>query len=83
VYGLRQPKKGTPTTPDFGVWVEGKQGSKGGTFLAHGSEGIMREIFGDIIEKIPMKLTDLLPLKLPVLCILSYSFVSLQLCLPI
>ncbi len=49
----------TPTTPDFGVWVEGKQGSKGGTFLAHGSEGIMREIFGDIIEKIPMKLTDL------------------------
>jgi hypothetical protein len=35
----------TPTTPDFGVWVEGKQGSKEGTFLAHGSEGIMKDIW--------------------------------------
>jgi hypothetical protein len=25
----------THTTPDFGVWVEGKQGSKEGTLLAH------------------------------------------------
>ena len=46
-------------TPNFGVWVEGKQGSKGGTFLAHGPEDIMREAFGDIIEKIPMKLSNL------------------------
>jgi DNA-binding IscR family transcriptional regulator len=43
-------------TPDFGVWVEGKQGSKGGTFLAHGPEDIMRKAFGDIIKKIPLKL---------------------------
>jgi hypothetical protein len=46
-------------TPNFGVWVEGKQGSKGGTFLAHGPEDIMREAFGDIIEKIPMKLLQM------------------------
>jgi hypothetical protein len=35
----------TPTTPDFGVWVKGKQGSKEGTFLAHGSEGIMKDMY--------------------------------------
>jgi hypothetical protein len=35
----------TPMTPDVGMWVEGKQGSKEGTFLAHGSEGIMRDIW--------------------------------------
>jgi hypothetical protein len=46
-------------TPDFGVWVEGKQGSKGGTFLAHGPEDIMRKAFGDIIKKIPLKLVNL------------------------
>ncbi len=46
-------------TPDFGVWIEGKQGSKGGTFLAHGPEGIMREAFGNIIRKIPLKLVNL------------------------
>jgi hypothetical protein len=39
-----------PTTPDFGVWVEDP---KEGTFLVHGSESIMREIFGNIIEKMP------------------------------
>jgi DNA-binding IscR family transcriptional regulator len=54
--------------------VEGKQGSKGGTFLAHGSEGIMREIFGDIIEKIPMKLTVLpSPESLPYTNLNKYS----------
>ena len=46
-------------TPDFGVWVEGKPGSKGGTFLAHGPEDIMRKAFGDIIKKIPPKLVNL------------------------
>jgi hypothetical protein len=46
---------GLVVTPDFGVWIEGKQGSKGGTFLAHGPEGIMREAFGNIIRKIPLK----------------------------
>jgi hypothetical protein len=34
----------TSATPDFGVWVEGKYNSKKGMFLAHGPEGIMREI---------------------------------------
>jgi hypothetical protein len=28
--------------PDFGVWVEGKQGSQEGIFLAHGPENIMK-----------------------------------------
>jgi hypothetical protein len=32
-------------TPDFGVWVEGMQDSEKGTFLAHGSEGIMKDIW--------------------------------------
>jgi hypothetical protein len=45
--------------PDFGVWVEGKQGSQEGIFLAHGPENIMRETFGNIIEELPMKLSDL------------------------
>jgi hypothetical protein len=45
--------------PDFGVWVEGKQGSQEGIFLAHGPEGIMRKIFGNIIKEVPMKLNDL------------------------
>ncbi|SSC07737.1 RHS repeat-associated core domain-containing protein [bacterium endosymbiont of Bathymodiolus sp. 5 South] len=45
-----------PTTPDFGVWVEDP---KEGTFLVHGSESIMREIFGNIIEKMPAKLVNL------------------------
>jgi hypothetical protein len=44
------------TTPDFGVWVKDP---KEGTFLVHGSESIMREIFGNIIEEVPMKLVDL------------------------
>jgi hypothetical protein len=30
---------------DVGMWVEGKQGSKEGTFLAHESEGIMKDIW--------------------------------------
>ncbi|SSC08125.1 hypothetical protein [bacterium endosymbiont of Bathymodiolus sp. 5 South] len=46
-------------TPDFGVWVEGMQDSEQGTFLAHGSKDIMREIFGNIIKKMPMKLVNL------------------------
>ncbi|VVH50848.1 hypothetical protein BPUTSESOX_1087 [uncultured Gammaproteobacteria bacterium] len=49
----------TSVTPDFGVWVEGKHDSKEGIFLVHGPEGIMREIFGNIIEEVPMKLADL------------------------
>jgi hypothetical protein len=49
----------TSATPDFGVWVEGKHDSKGDIFLAHGPEDIMREIFGDVIEEVPMKLADL------------------------
>jgi hypothetical protein len=48
----------TSPTPDFGVWDEGKYNSKKGMFLAHGPEGIMREIFGDVIEEVPMKLAD-------------------------
>jgi hypothetical protein len=36
--GYASNNRRTPTTPDFGVWVEGKQGSKEGTFLVHGSE---------------------------------------------
>jgi hypothetical protein len=39
-----------PTTPDFGVWVEDPQE---GTFLVHGLESTMREIFGNVIEKMP------------------------------
>jgi hypothetical protein len=31
----------------------------GDIFLAHGPEDIMREIFGDVIEEVPMKLADL------------------------
>ncbi|SSC07285.1 RHS repeat domain-containing protein [bacterium endosymbiont of Bathymodiolus sp. 5 South] len=45
--------------PDFGVWVEGKQNAKEDTFLVHGSEGIMRKIFGNVIEEMPMKLSNL------------------------
>jgi hypothetical protein len=30
-----------------------------GIFLAHGPENIMRETFGNIIEELPMKLSDL------------------------
>jgi hypothetical protein len=30
-----------------------------GTFLVHGLESVMREIFGNVIEKIPTKLADL------------------------
>ncbi len=45
--------------PDFGVWVEGMQNSEKGTFLVHESEDIMREIFGNIIKKMPMKLANL------------------------
>ncbi|CAC9469473.1 hypothetical protein [uncultured Gammaproteobacteria bacterium] len=45
-----------PTTPDFGVWVKDPQE---GTFLVHGSESTMREIFGNVIEKMPVKLVDL------------------------
>ena len=45
-----------PTTPDFGVWVEDPQE---GTFLVHGLESTMREIFGNVIEKMPAKLIDL------------------------
>ena len=44
---------------DFGVWVEGKHDSKEGIFLVYGPEGIMREIFGNIMEEVPMKLADL------------------------
>jgi hypothetical protein len=32
-HGAFLNKRRTPTTPDFGVWVKGKQGSKEGTFL--------------------------------------------------
>ncbi|CAC9435411.1 hypothetical protein BSPLISOX_1195 [uncultured Gammaproteobacteria bacterium] len=32
-------------TPDFGVWVEGMQDSEKGTFLAHRSKDIMRDIW--------------------------------------
>ena len=46
----------TSVTPDFGVWVEDP---KEGTFLVHGSESIMREIFGNVIEEVPTKLVDL------------------------
>jgi predicted membrane protein len=35
------------------VWVKGKQDSTEGIFLVHGPEGIMREIFGNIIEEVP------------------------------
>ncbi len=49
----------TSIVPDFGVWVKGKQDSTEGIFLVHGPEGIMREIFGNIIEEVPMKLADL------------------------
>jgi hypothetical protein len=41
--------------PDFGVWVEGKQGSQEGIFLAHGPENIMRETFGNIIEEFAVR----------------------------
>jgi hypothetical protein len=34
-------------------------GSQEGIFLAHGPENIMRETFGNIIEELPMKLSDL------------------------
>jgi hypothetical protein len=33
-------------------------------FLAHGPEGIMREIFGDVIEEVPMKLAEAFICKL-------------------
>jgi hypothetical protein len=71
----------TSATPDFGVWVEGKYNSKKGMFLAHGPEGIMREIFGGLIFVIvwsaPTR-TSVLPVKLPLLRILSYSALSRQ-----
>jgi hypothetical protein len=35
------------------VWVEDP---KEGTFLVHGLESVMREIFGNVIEKIPTSL---------------------------
>jgi hypothetical protein len=38
------------------VWVKDPQE---GTFLVHGSESTMREIFGNVIEKMPVKLVDL------------------------
>ncbi|CAB5496086.1 hypothetical protein [uncultured Gammaproteobacteria bacterium] len=58
-HGAYYDTRRKPTIPDFGVWIEGKQDSKNGTFLVYGSEGIMREIFGNIIEKVPLKLTNL------------------------
>jgi hypothetical protein len=48
-----------PTTPDFGVWIEGEEDSEKGTFLVHGAKSIMRNIFGNIIEEVPTKLADL------------------------
>jgi hypothetical protein len=35
------------------------QNAKEDTFLVHGSEGIMRKIFGNVIEEMPMKLSNL------------------------
>jgi len=52
-------RNNTSMAPDFGVWVESKQGPKVGTFLVHDPESLMREIFGNIIEKVSRKLTDL------------------------
>jgi hypothetical protein len=40
----------TPTTPDFGVWVKGKQGSKEGTFLAHGQVAIGVKVAGGLLS---------------------------------
>jgi hypothetical protein len=53
--GLGCCRRGKPTTPDFGVWVKDPQE---GTFLVHGSESTMREIFGNVIEKMPVKLVE-------------------------
>ncbi|CAC9640288.1 insecticidal toxin complex protein [uncultured Gammaproteobacteria bacterium] len=55
-YGFYFDTRRTSLTPYFGVWVEDP---KEGTFLVHGSESIMREIFGNVIEKMPAKLIDL------------------------
>jgi hypothetical protein len=41
-HGAYYDTRRKPTIPDFGVWIEGKQDSKNGTFLVYGSEGIMR-----------------------------------------
>jgi hypothetical protein len=46
-----------PTTPDFGVWIEGEEDSEKGTFLVHGAKSIMRNIFGNIIEEVPIDLS--------------------------
>ncbi|VVM27441.1 hypothetical protein BSPWISOXPB_10413 [uncultured Gammaproteobacteria bacterium] len=55
-YGTFLDTRRTSLTPYFGVWVEDL---KEGTFLVHGLESVMREIFGNVIEKIPTKLADL------------------------
>jgi RHS repeat-associated protein len=55
-YGTFLDTRRTSLTPYFGVWVEDL---KEGTFLVHGLESVMREIFGNVIEKMPTKLADL------------------------
>jgi hypothetical protein len=44
-YGTFLDTRRTSLTPYFGVWVEDL---KEGTFLVHGLESVMREIFGNV-----------------------------------
>ena len=53
--GALMDERRTPTTPDFGVWIESEEG----TFLVHGAKSVMRKIFGNIIEEVPTKLAGL------------------------
>ncbi len=46
-------------TSDFGVWVEGVDGLEESIFLVYGSKNIMKEIFGNVVKRIPAKLVNL------------------------
>jgi hypothetical protein len=59
-------------TSDFGVWVEGVDGLEESIFLVYGSKNIMKEIFGNVVKRIPAKLVNLsapVPKKLITVCL--------------
>ncbi|CAC9658259.1 hypothetical protein BTURTLESOX_1436 [bacterium endosymbiont of Bathymodiolus sp. 5 South] len=56
---IRIDNRRADMTSDFGVWVEGVDGLEESIFLVYGSKNIMKEIFGNVVKRIPAKLTNL------------------------
>jgi hypothetical protein len=50
-------------SPEFGVWVNGKDNNPEDAFLVVGRGEAMRERFGDVMQPMPIDLSKLSPIK--------------------